>query len=84
MPLDRLTADGAFKTTAALAELFAGANVAPDGPVTCFCNTGHMAALGWFVAHTLLGNAEARLYDGSMAEWSADPSLDVVTGGTGD
>ena len=84
LPLDRLTEGGTFKTPAALAELYSGANVAPDGPVTCFCNTGHMAALGWFVAHALLGNNRARLYDGSMAEWSADPSLDVIAGETGD
>ena len=80
LPLDRLTEGGAFKTIAALAELFSAAGAAPDGPFTCFCNTGHMASLGWFAAHALLGNGQARLYDGSMAEWSANPSLDVVAG----
>jgi len=40
-----------------------------------------MAALGWFVAHELLGNRQARLYDGSMAEWSRDAALEVVPGG---
>lgn len=81
LPLGRLTEGGTFKTPAALAELFSALNAAPkDGPVTCFCNTGHMASLGWFVAHALLGNSKARLYDGSMAEWSADPALGVVPG----
>ncbi len=80
LPLDRLTRDGTFKTPAALAELFSGAEVAADGPVTCFCNTGHMAALGWFVAYELLGNKQARLYDGSMAAWSADPGREIVAG----
>ncbi|MDP6476017.1 MAG: rhodanese-like domain-containing protein [Alphaproteobacteria bacterium] len=80
LPLNRLTEGGAFKTPAALAELFAAADAAAEGPITCFCNSGHMAALGWFVAHELLGNTEARLYDGSMAEWSADPALAVVPG----
>jgi thiosulfate/3-mercaptopyruvate sulfurtransferase len=83
LPLTRLTEGGAFKTPAALAAIFSAANAARDGPITCFCNSGHMAALGWFVAHALLGNAEARLYDGSMAEWSADPALGVVAGETG-
>lgn len=87
LPLNRLTESGAFKTPAALAELFAAVDAAVDTvqgeQITCFCNTGHMASLGWFVAHELLGNKAARLYDGSMAEWSADPALSVVTGETG-
>jgi len=40
-----------------------------------FCNTGHWASLGWFASHELLGNKKARMYDGSMLEWSADESL---------
>lgn len=83
LPLNRLTEGGAFKTEAALAELFSAVDAAKGEPITCFCNTGHMASLGWFVAHELLGNEAARLYDGSMAEWSADPARDVVTGETG-
>ena len=84
LPLTHLTQGGAFKTTAALAALFTEMNVAAAGPINCFCNTGHMASLGWFVAHELLGNSEALLYDGSMAEWSADPALEVVKGRAGD
>ncbi len=80
LPLTRLTREGAFKTPAALAEVFSHAAVAADEPLTCFCNTGHMAALGWFVAYALLGNDAARLYDGSMAEWSQDPALEIVKG----
>ena len=80
MPLTNLTQEGAFKTPAALAALFAEADLAAAGPVTCFCNTGHMAALGWFVAHELLGNSAARLYDGSLAAWSQDPERDIVKG----
>jgi len=80
LPLTNLTQEGAFKTPAALAALFAAADLAAAGPVTCFCNTGHMAALGWFVAHELLGNSAARLYDGSLAAWSQDPERDIVKG----
>ncbi len=83
LPLNRLTEGGAFKTQAALAELFSAVDAAEGEPITCFCNTGHMASLGWFVAHELLGNEAARLYDGSMVEWSADPAQGVVTGETG-
>jgi thiosulfate/3-mercaptopyruvate sulfurtransferase len=83
LPLNRLTEGGAFKTPAALAELISAVDATRGEPITCFCNTGHMASLGWFVAHELLGNEAARLYDGSMAEWSADPALGVVIGETG-
>jgi len=84
LPLTHLTQGGAFKTSAALVALFAEMNLAAVGSITCFCNTGHMASLGWFVAHELLGNSEACLYDGSMAEWSTDPDLGVVKGSAED
>eukprot|EP01155_Anaeramoeba_flamelloides_P031648 Anaeramoba_flamelloidesa89910_34.p1 GENE.a89910_34~~a89910_34.p1 ORF type:complete len:311 (-),score=43.86 a89910_34:472-1404(-) len=43
-----------------------------------FCNTGHWASLGWFASYALLGNHKARLYDGSMTEWSSDPALPML------
>ena len=48
-----------------------------EAPLIAFCNTGTMAALNWFVAHELLGNDNARLYDGSFMEWIADPERPV-------
>jgi len=48
-----------------------------DSPIL-FCNTGHWASVNWFVASELLGLKDARLYDGSMAEWSADPTNPMV------
>ncbi len=65
---------GTFRDRDALKLLFAAAEVPLAGPQINFCNTGHWASLGWFVSHELLGNSEARLYDGSVVEWSADPS----------
>jgi len=32
----------------------------------------------WLVAHELLGNPQARLYDGSVVEWTARPALPMV------
>jgi thiosulfate/3-mercaptopyruvate sulfurtransferase len=46
----------------------------PAGEVVSYCNTGHWAATNWFVLHELVGRKNVRLYDGSMAEWAADPS----------
>ncbi len=42
----------------------------PAGEAVAYCNTGHTAALVWFVLAELLGRPEARLFDGSMAQWS--------------
>ena len=47
-----------------------------DTPAINFCNTGHRASLGWFVRSQILGKP-AKLYDGSMAEWSRLPGKPV-------
>jgi len=49
------------------------ASVPREGDLTVFCNTGHLATLGWFALSEVLGNGTVALYDGSMAEWTADP-----------
>ena len=76
LPENWITVDGGgtFRDRAALATLYAAAGVPTSGAQINFCNTGHWASLGWFVSHELLGNREARLYDGSMVEWAADAS----------
>ena len=68
---------GAFREPSALEQLYQAANVATDGEQINFCNSGHWASLGWFASHELLGNKSARLYDGSMLEWSADENLPI-------
>ncbi len=45
-----------------------------------FCNTGHWAALGWFAQSEILGQKNARVYDGSMVDWSAQAALPVQQG----
>lgn len=52
----------------------------PDGPSISYCNTGHQAATGWFVVSEILGRPGARLYDGSMSEWTQDPGRPVEVG----
>ncbi len=66
---------GTFRSTATLKNLYAAAGVKTDEIQINFCNTGHWASLGWFVASELMGNKQAKMYDGSMVEWSADKSL---------
>lgn len=66
---------GTFRETSALEKLYAAGNASTSGEQINFCNTGHWASLGWFASHELLGNKDAKMYDGSMLEWAADDSL---------
>lgn len=66
---------GSFRSKNSLEKLYAAANVSTTGDQINFCNSGHWASLGWFASHELLGNKDAKMYDGSMLEWSADASL---------
>lgn len=42
-----------------------------------FCNTGHWASIAWFALHEVGGNENTAMYDGSMAEWTADPARPI-------
>ncbi len=64
------------------AELAVIANEVPAGGVVSYCNTGHWAATDWFVLHELLGRKEARLYAGSMVEWTSNASRPIESSRT--
>ncbi|KLK94573.1 hypothetical protein AA309_03125 [Microvirga vignae] len=51
----------------------------PSGPVISYCNTGHLASTNWFVLSEVLKRPEVRLYDGSMSEWTQEPTRPVAT-----
>ena len=72
IPNSWLTVDngGQLRSRAQLEQLYAHAGVPTSGEQLYFCNTAHLSSLGWFVSHELLGNKQAKLYDGSMAEWT--------------
>jgi thiosulfate/3-mercaptopyruvate sulfurtransferase len=53
--------------------------VNPEGANIAVCNSGHTASGLWFVMHELLGNKRSELYDGSMHEWTLDPSRPLTT-----
>ena len=72
-------ADGTFKDRATLRALFAEAGIDPARPFVASCGSGVTANSLLFAAH-LLGNDEARLYDGSWSEWGADPAMPKATG----
>jgi len=74
---ERMLASGRsfeFGSPEALARLYMDAGVTPEREVITYCGRGYAGACG-LLALKLLGYERARLYDGSWAEWSADPSL---------
>ena len=76
---ERLLASGRSFTFASpdrLASLYRDAGVTSDREVITYCGRGYAGACG-LLALKLLGYERVRLYDGSWAEWSADPSLPV-------
>ncbi|ODT73127.1 MAG: sulfurtransferase [Pelagibacterium sp. SCN 63-23] len=62
------------ETIAALAE---GLGLAADEDNIVFCNTGHWASIAWFGLSEVAGNKNTAMYDGSMAEWAADPARPI-------
>lgn len=83
LPLpDHLLVDDGHIVKGARAEaLLADLGIGEDsGEVIYFCNTGHWSALAWFIQSELLGRSDARVYDGSMVDWTADPDRPVALG----
>jgi thiosulfate/3-mercaptopyruvate sulfurtransferase len=50
--------------------IFKQKGIKPDQATITYCNTGHLASGAWFVAHEILQNKNAKLYTGSMNEWT--------------
>jgi thiosulfate/3-mercaptopyruvate sulfurtransferase len=71
--------DGRFRSVDELRRLFDEANIDPERPFIASCGSGVTATSLLFAAH-LIGNDDARLYDGSWSEWGADPETPKVLG----
>jgi thiosulfate/3-mercaptopyruvate sulfurtransferase len=68
-----------FRSPEKLQQAFAAAGALGPAPVIAYCGGGISATVDLF-ALTLLGRDQARLYDGSLTEWTRDPSLPVEVG----
>lgn len=80
LPYDWLAGEGGGKLRPLddLKSLFKYAGLPNKGAVH-FCHTGNRASLTWFVDYALMGNRDARLYDGSMIEWGKNKALPMET-----
>jgi thiosulfate/3-mercaptopyruvate sulfurtransferase len=68
---------GYFQDTGQLKKIFTAHKASLEGEQFIYCQSGHRGSLSWFVAHELLGNKQAKLYDGSMLAWAANPKLPI-------
>lgn len=80
LPHDWIAVDGSasMRSPDALKALFAARGIGTEGEQVHFCHSGNRAALTWFAAYAVLGNEQARLYDGSTMEWARRPDLPLV------
>ncbi|WP_394768631.1 sulfurtransferase [Lacisediminihabitans sp.] len=76
---DLFAADGTVKAAGELREAYASQGVTGDAEVLLYCGGGISVAAN---ALTLaeLGVTAVRIYDGSLEEWSADPTLPLEVG----
>ncbi len=50
--------------------LLTAQGIDPAAPSISYCNSGHLSSGPWFIMSEVLGNAQAKLYDGSLHEWT--------------
>jgi thiosulfate/3-mercaptopyruvate sulfurtransferase len=49
-----------------------------DQEIIVYCGVGGYASTLWYVATQIVGYRDVKFYDGSLQEWSADPTKDVI------
>ncbi len=72
-------ASGRFLAPAELERRLGDVGAPGADPVIAYCGGGISATVDLF-ALALVGREDTRLYDGSLTEWTADPSLPVEVG----
>jgi len=68
-----------FRSAAELRHVLEAAGALGERPVIAYCGGGISATVDLF-ALSLVGRDDARLYDGSLTEWTRDPALPLELG----
>ena len=68
-----------YRDNAEIEGAFAKAGVSSATPIIAYCGGG-VAACSNALALTALGYDKVAVYDGSLAEWTADPDAPMETG----
>lgn len=66
---DYLDDRGAFRPSIELRERFPALDDSESDRFITYCTIGARASTAWFVLSQLLGHDDARVHDGSWAEW---------------
>jgi len=66
------TSPAKFTPSNDLATLAAEFGIDTKKPAITYCNSGHLASGAWFVMSEVMGNKQAKLYDGSMHQWTLE------------
>jgi len=61
-----------FTPSSDLASLANEFGIDTKKPAITYCNSGHLASGAWFVMSEVMGNKQAKLYDGSMHQWTLE------------
>ncbi len=72
--------DGTFRSADELRALYEGAGITADAETISYCRIGERSSHTWFVLHELLGNTNARNYDGSWTEYGSLVNAEVERG----
>ena len=62
-----------------LKKIFDFSKIKSNEPMISFCDAGLESALIWFISSEILENPKAQLYESSLAEWSIDTSLPMIS-----
>lgn len=68
------TAGGALKFMSAntYKALLSAQGIDPAAPSISYCNSGHLSAGPWFIMSEVVGAPKAKLYDGSLHQWTLE------------
>jgi len=76
-----LSPDTTYKTSGGVVKMLpvntykavlAAQGIDPTAPAVVYCNSGSQSGLPWFILSELVGNKNAKQYDGSLHQWTLE------------